>query len=71
MYDEFKAQDLDTLKIIQNDKKFGSIFGGNAQILEILLSKKDINLQAQDLQKIAGIFEGLERIKENSQLSKS
>ncbi|AII15265.1 hypothetical protein CIG2463D_1635 [Campylobacter iguaniorum] len=71
MYDEFKTQDLDTLKIIQNDKKFGSIFGGNVQILEILLAKKDINLQAQDLQKIAGIFEGLERIKENSQLSKS
>lgn len=71
MYDEFRAQDLDILKIIQNDKKFGLIFGGNAQILEILLAKKNISIQAKDLKKIAEIFEGLENIKENSQLSKS
>ena len=68
MYDKFKNQDLDLLKIQANAVKFGVEFGQNIEILKMLFEKKDLDLKAE-FAAVVEIFEALKQVKLNSQMS--
>ncbi|ANE32025.1 hypothetical protein [Campylobacter hyointestinalis] len=68
-YDEFKPSDLNLILIAQNAKKFGIDFMSNPRTLELLFSKKQTKIAQPNLEALSHIFEVLERIKQNSQLS--
>lgn len=71
MYEEFRTKDIELLKIIQNAKKFGIENLTNLDTLEILFTKKDLNIKQENLNLTTEIFGILEKIKEDSQLSKT
>lgn len=56
--------------IALNARQFGSNLGQNKDLMKMLLSPKDLGIKANDLQKASEIFENLEKVKQNSQMSK-
>lgn len=56
--------------IALNARQFGSDLGQNKDLMKMLLSPKDLGIKANDLQKASEIFENLEKVKQNSQMSK-
>ena len=68
-YDEFKPSDLNLILITQNAKKFGIDFMSNPRTLELLFSKKYTKIAQPILEALSRIFDVLDRIKQNSQLS--
>lgn len=56
--------------IALNARQFGSDLGQNKDLMKMLLSPKDLGIKSNDLQKASEIFENLEKVKQNSQMSK-
>lgn len=67
MYDK----DVEILQIMQNARKFGVGMFENIDILKTLLFPKEIHFNEMDFESLSEIFSTLEKIKEDSQLSKS
>lgn len=67
MYD----RDVEILQIMQNARKFGVGMFENIDILKTLLFPKEIYFNEMDFESLSEIFSTLEKIKEDSQLSKS
>lgn len=57
--------------IALNARLFGVELGQNKELMKMLLTPSDFGIKAQDLAKASEIFETLEKIKENSQMSKN
>ncbi|MCR8678885.1 MULTISPECIES: hypothetical protein [Campylobacter] len=68
MYERYT--DIELLKISQNARNYGLEFGENIALLELFFKAKNFEIQGDDLEKIAQIFNSLENIKEKFQLSK-
>ena len=56
--------------IALNARQFGSDLGQNQNLMKMLLSPKDLGIKADDLKKASEIFDNLEKVKQNSQMSK-
>lgn len=56
--------------IALNARQFGSDLGQNKNLMKMLLSSKDLGIKADDLKKASEIFDNLEKVKQNSQMSK-
>ena len=53
-----------------NARQFGSDLGQNKNLMKMLLGPKDLGIKADDLKKASEIFDNLEKVKQNSQMSK-
>lgn len=51
-------------------RQFGSDLGQNKNLMKMLLGPKDLGIKADDLKKASEIFDNLEKVKQNSQMSK-
>ena len=56
--------------IALNARQFGSDLGQNKNLMKMLLGPKDLGIKADDLKKASEIFDTLEKVKQNSQMSK-